>query len=459
VRGDIRDRPESTLRLPGGRVGEPPDVAAAGPCETIGRTPHEGVDPIQQAARMRSFRPIRSASDRVVAGLAGGLGEQLGIDPVVLRLGFVVLAFAGGFGVALYLIGWLIAAEPARKGAADGSEPSFEVTKGSATRQVVAAAMVVSGLLLLLRQAGLWFGDSLVLSVGLAAFGSALIWTRSDGEGRARLARIASRLPFGVVEDRSTPIPRLRLVAGATLVVAGMATFLAASDVLKAAGQVAVAVGVTAAGLGLILGPWILRLARQASEERRQRIRSEERADVAAHLHDSVLQTLALIQRSSDPQAMSILARGQERELRAWLYGRAQVDPAVGQPLSVALDEAAGRIERVHRVPVEVVTVKDCPVDGRLRAAIEATSEAMTNAAVHSGTPSISVYAEVDPIEVRVYVRDRGRGFDVSGVPPDRRGIADSIRGRVHRAGGEAIVSSEPGEGTEVQIRMPRTRP
>jgi signal transduction histidine kinase/phage shock protein PspC (stress-responsive transcriptional regulator) len=388
----------------------------------------------------------------VVAGVAGGLGEQLGVDPMVIRLSFVVLAFAGGFGVILYLIGWLAAAEPEGEPAYRPSAP------GSASRHLLASGLVVSGMLLLLKEAGLWFGTGLVVSVGLAAFGSALIWTRGDGAERARLTRMASRLPGGAVEEASGRVPRLRLAGGAALVIAGMATFLAASNVLRAAGQVAVAVAVTAAGLALILGPWVLRLVRQATDERRQRIRSEERADVAAHLHDSVLQTLALIQRSSDPRQMAILARGQERELRGWLYGRATEGGLDGHLLSVALDQAAGRVERVHSVSVEVVTVGDCPLDDRLRAMVEASAEAMANAARHSGARAVSVYAEMDAQELRVFVRDQGRGFDPAAVPPGRRGIADSIRSRMERHGGLAAVTSVPGEGTEVLLRMPRSR-
>jgi len=392
----------------------------------------------------RSLRPHRSTTDRIVAGVAGGLGEQLGVDPVVLRLSFVVLSFAGGFGMVLYLGLWLAGTEgtsaPPRRASSDA-------------RQVVAVALVVAGMLLLLREAGLWFGDGITISVGLAAFGSALIWTRSDDAARGRLSRMAARLPRAQGDEG---VSRVRLLAGAVLIVGGMAAFLAANNVIRSLGQVAVAVAVTAAGLGLILGPWMVRLGRQLTEERRRRIRSEERAEVAAHLHDSVLQTLALIQRSSDPAEMGILARGQERELRAWLYGRTGAGSNGGDLLSVALDEAAGRIERLHRIPVEVVTVGDCPMDNSLRSLVEAAAEGMSNAARHSGAAVVSVYAEVGPEDVRVYVRDQGSGFDLAAVPAGRRGIAESIEGRMHRHGGSATIGSEPGEGTEVFLSMPR---
>jgi signal transduction histidine kinase len=380
--------------------------------------------------------------------VAGGIAERLEIDATVIRLSFVVLAFAGGVGVVLYLFGWLIGADPA-PASADGPQPRAHRATG--TRQVVAVALVVTGLLLLLRQVGLWPGDALMWSVGLAAFGSAILWTRSDDSGRARLARLASRLsPVEAATGRS----KGRLAIGILLVLAGMGILLAANTSWNAIRNVAVAVLVTVAGLGLILGPWMFELIRQLSDERRQRIRSEERAEVAAHLHDSVLQTLAMIQRSSSSQEMVGLARAQERELRAWLYGRA---PTNGTPmLSVAVDEMAARTERLHRVPVEAVVVGDAALDGRLRALVDAAGEATSNAARHADVASISVYVEVGPEGVSAYVRDEGRGFDPTDLPADRRGIAESIVGRMERHGGTATVTSERAQGTEVHLWVPR---
>jgi len=246
---------------------------------------------------------------------------------------------------------------------------------------------------------------------------------------------------------------------GGLLVLAGMASLLAANNALfaaRVARSVAFAVVVTAAGFGLILGPWMWRTLRQLSEERRERIRSEERAEVAAHLHDSVLQTLAMIQRASSPQEMATLARGQERELRSWLYGRGRAEPNGSRSLSQALDELSGRVERFHHVPVETVVVGDAPVDDRLRALVDAAGEAMTNAARHSGAASVSVYAEVTDDAVNLYVRDEGKGFELVDVPTDRHGIRESIVGRMERGGGVATVSSVPAEGTEVHLRIPR---
>jgi signal transduction histidine kinase len=389
----------------------------------------------------------------VLAGVAGGLAWRLGLDAVVVRLAFVVLSFAGGFGVGLYLLGWALLPE------AEAGEPAERSATAppAALRQAVSVALVMAGVLLLFRTVGLWFGDGLVWSVALAAFGSAVIWTRSDETGRARLARFTSRLSRTPADALAgSRLSGGRIAVGGVLILAGMATFLAANDALAAVRNVAFAILVTVSGLTLILGPWIWQMGRQLSEERRERIRQEERAEMAAHLHDSVLQTLALIQRAGTSQEMVTLARGQERELRAWLYGRQTTTPAGTQLLSAAVMEAAGRVEQLQKVPVEVVPVGDCPVDERLRTLVEAAGEAMFNAAKHSGAPVVSVYVEVGPEAVDLFVRDEGNGFAAGAVPPDRRGIAHSIVGRMERGGGSATVTSEPGEGAEVHLHMPR---
>jgi signal transduction histidine kinase len=427
-------------------------------------------------ARGIAWRPIRSRTDRVIAGVAGGLAEQLGVDAVVIRLAFVVLALAGGMGVLTYAVLWLTATDAPPPGG-DAGHSAARRERRSEPMQLACVALVVTGMLLILRQIGVWFGDGVVWPVAVAAFGSAVIWTRSEGPGRDRIANATSRFPRLALDGvRTGKAPALRLVLGSVLVLAGMVGLLVINDALitgRVIREVLFAVLVTASGIGLILGPWVFRLARQVSEERRNRIRSEERAELAAHLHDSVLQTLAMIQRSSSPQEMTALARGQERELRAWLYRRTRPVQAngsangrptdgegvAGRPmLSVALDQAASKIEQLHHVSVETVVVGDTAVDDRLGAVVEAATEAMQNAARHSGAGSVAVYCEVGPDTVNLYVRDEGHGFDMSAVPDDRRGISESIFGRMERAGGVATVTTEPREGTEVHIRMPRPR-
>ena len=194
---------------------------------------------------------------------------------------------------------------------------------------------------------------------------------------------------------------------------------------------------------------------RALASERAERARSEERAETAAHLHDSVLQTLALLQRrADDAEAVTQLARAQERELRQWLYGDgAQARDA---RLQAALADVCAELEGRHRIAVELVTVGDAPLDEALEALVAATREAVTNAAVHGQVDGVSVYAEVTSDRAAVWIRDRGVGFDPDAVPEDRRGVRDSIVGRVRRRGGEATIRSSPDAGTEVALSVPR---
>jgi signal transduction histidine kinase len=233
-----------------------------------------------------------------------------------------------------------------------------------------------------------------------------------------------------------------------------MVVFLASNTSLRAIGSTLLAAFVAIGGLALIGGPWVWSIARELIEERSQRVRTEARAEMAAHLHDSVLQTLALIQRSPEQREMVTLARTQERELRAWLYGRA---PALaGARLRDAIDAMAGRVEREQQVKVEAIVVGDADLDERARALVSAVGEATLNAARHSGSTEASVYVEVEDAAISAYVRDHGTGFDPAAVAADRRGIADSIIGRMERHGGTTQVNSRPGGGTEVVMRLPR---
>ena len=233
-----------------------------------------------------------------------------------------------------------------------------------------------------------------------------------------------------------------------------MTVFLANSYSISSAGPMLLAATVAIGGLGLIGGPWIWSIGRDLIDERSTRIRTEERAEMAAHLHDSVLQTLALIQRAPESREMASLARTQERELRAWLYGR--VPTLAGARLRDAIDAMAGRVERDQHVRVEAIVVGDADLDERVGALVAAVGEATLNAARHSGATEVSVYVEVEEEAVSAFVRDLGTGFDPGAVAADRRGIADSIVGRLGRHGGTASITSRPGGGTEVAMRLPR---
>jgi len=371
----------------------------------------------------------RSTENRVLAGVAGGLGSRTGIEPDLIRAAFVVLTFAGGVGAVLYAIGWTL-----------GRDESHQDTDHLETRQQVAVGIMFAGTLLLLRSIGLWFGDTIVFPMALFAFGVAAITARRFGEDRDWLARITSD---------SGPNAQVRVAIGAVLLVGGATILLGSIDAVEQAGIVALAVAVTAAGLFLVLGPWILRLVNDLSDERRERIRSDERSDMAAHLHDSVLQTLSLIQRTDDPRRMSTLARSQERELRSWLYGTG----GVPGKLHAAIREHASKVEHEYDVPIEVVAVgDDAAITERTLALVQATGEAITNAAKHSQSERISVFVERDADQIEVFVTDQGDGFDPERVQADRQGIASSIIGRMKRSSGGAEIASTPGEGTEVRL-------
>lgn len=395
----------------------------------------------------------RSRSDRVVAGVAGGIGRHLGIDPNLVRAGFIGLSLALGFGVVVYLLTWLLA--PLEEASASESPSPPRRIWTPTTSQVLGIALVAGGLLVLLWVSGFWFGGDLGWPVVLAAIGFAILWARSTDDGRGRWTLSSLGTPLESVVTGSVSLPRIAI--GSLLILAGMAVFLATNTSLAAAGNMLLAGIVAIGGLALLAGPWVWSLGRELVEERSSRVRSEARAEMAAHLHDSVLQTLALIQRAKAPREMVSLARTQERDLRAWLYGRA---PALaGVRLRDAIDSMAGRIERQHQVSVEAVVVGDAKLDDPLRAMVNACAEAVANAARHSGSTTISVYVEVEEDTISAFVRDQGMGFNPEDVPHDRRGIADSVVGRMERRGGSAHVHSRPGAGTEVVLQLPRRAP
>jgi signal transduction histidine kinase len=250
------------------------------------------------------------------------------------------------------------------------------------------------------------------------------------------------------------PAAWARLATGIGLLGVALLLFAAETGRLAAARQVVIAGVLGVLGFAITLGPWLVRIASDLGAERTARIRSQERADVAAHLHDSVLQTLALIQSSAaDPSQVARLARAQERDLREWMYGEAAA--GASGTIARAVRAAAAEVEDHHGVPVEVVTVGDAPMTEPLGALVAAAREAMVNAARHSGAARVDVYAETVGNEVEVFVRDRGRGFEAAAVPADRLGVRRSIVDRMQRHGGEATVSSGVGGGTEVRLCMP----
>jgi signal transduction histidine kinase len=381
----------------------------------------------------------------VVAGVCAGIAKQTGVDVLLVRIVFAALVFAGGFGIALYALLWaLVPAE-------GDSRREFTIPRlqgRGAIEVALGAGLLLLSLLLTLRALGVWVSDLVVWPVVLVAVGGALLWR----EAGARSAAPADEPP---ADEEEPVVAASRTGIGVALVIAAGIAFLSAAGALSAARNVLLAVFVVAVVLGVIFGPWIVRLARSLTEERAERIRTQERAEISAHLHDSVLQTLALVQqRSDDPKAVAALARRQERELRAWLGRRAA--PGGEQTLGAALEAAAGEVERNHGARVEVVSVGEVPLDGeRAQALVAAAREAMVNAAKFANGSVVDVFAEGGADGVEVFVRDRGPGFDPSAVAADRRGVRESIVGRMERHGGRAVISSRPGEGTEVELTMP----
>jgi signal transduction histidine kinase len=395
----------------------------------------------------------RDRSERWLGGVCAGVARRYGVDPALVRVAFVVAAAAGGLGVALYALGWLVipAGDPA---AARRRLP----TGRGAVEVALGTGLLLLSVLLAFRALGIWFSDAIVWPLVLVASGGALIWRGSGTAPSKEEAPPAATLskPQGAerkIEPARAAAAISRTGIGIALVIAAGFAFLQATGALSAARDVLLAVLAAVVVLGVIFAPWVLRLVRSLTQERAERIRSQERAEVAAHLHDSVLQTLALVQRSDDPQQVAALARRQERELRAWLAGR----PAPGQEarLAAALEAVAADVEERHAVPVEVVVVGDRQLDANTEAVVAAAREAMTNAAKFGGGSPVDVYAESDGARLQVFVRDRGPGFDPGALPDDRRGVRESIVGRMERHGGRAVIRSDPATGTEVELELP----
>lgn len=385
----------------------------------------------------------------MVAGVARGLADHLRVEVVVIRAIFVVLTFTGGAGIALYAAFWaFVPTDPATadvSGEAGGRARARNDRFGRRGQYVALIALTVGGVLAV-QAIGLGPPGPLLWPLALAGFGTLVLWRQADDAQRNRWREAVGR---------GTPPPLLTTILGAGLVVAGAATFLGYHEQFSKVRDGLLASLVFVVGVAVITGPWWLGTLRALATERRARIREQERAELAAHLHDSVLHTLALIQRHvDDPREVQRLARSQERELRTWLY---RPSPGEQQDFGRALERIVAEVEDSQGITIEIVVVGDCPLDDRLAATLQAAREAMVNAAKHAGSAAVSVYAEVEPGKVTVFVRDRGKGFDVEAVPPDRLGVKESIVGRMERHGGHAFVRTSPGEGTEVRLEMTPT--
>jgi signal transduction histidine kinase/phage shock protein PspC (stress-responsive transcriptional regulator) len=399
-----------------------------------------------------------------------GIGARTGIDPTVLRVAFLIaVVVSGGLALLAYLVAWA-AIPDAGDRSAQLVRPGRLLRVRSDWRVAAGVALLTLSALLAFRELGIWWSDALVWPLVLAAFGAALLSrfraTSAVREGGPQAWAGWEPPPPAEAETAGDAVTAARSssrfadlyggVFGVLLVIGAALLFLSLNHILGGLRDAALTAVVVVVALGLILAPFLWRLGRSLATERAERIRSQERAVLAAHLHDSVLQTLTLMQkRANDPREVAALARRQERELREWLAGDGQ--RSTEGSFAAALRSAAEEIEDDHRVAVETVVVGDCELDERAEAVLGAAREALLNAAKHAPEPApIRVYAEIDGAGIEVFVRDRGPGFELAAVPSDRRGVRESIVGRMERAGGRAEIRSIPGGGTEVGLAIGR---
>jgi len=407
-----------------------------------------------QSQEAKPRRPWRRADDRrLIAGVAAGIAARTGVDVRFVRTAFVLAALASGFGIAAYVLAWLFL--PASGGRGNIINKALNdrqgITFASGLATLLVALLVVASFL----GAG-WLG-SLAWPLVISAAGVVLLLRNAPADEQEILRRLVDPL-LGFAGQTSVARTAVRVSVAAVLLGAGLAVLIS-GHARSALLQPLIGVTLVIIAIVVVLGPWWLRITRDLIMERQARIRAEERADMASRVHDSVLQTLALIQRyAGEPQQVIRLARAQERELRSWLFdGRppGSLDDT-GTTVVAGVRLIQREVEAQHGINVEVVTVGDCELDEDLKALLAAGREATVNAAKWSGVEVVSLFAEVEASQVSLFVRDRGRGFDPQTVPADRRGLAESIHTRMTRRGGSATVISAPGEGTEVHLMMPR---
>jgi signal transduction histidine kinase/phage shock protein PspC (stress-responsive transcriptional regulator) len=387
----------------------------------------------------------------MVAGVAAGIAEHLGLSPLAVRIAFVVLLPFNGTGPLLYAVFWAVLPSAPKTGPRQRDR-----------RQWFPLLALAVGVSIVQRLIGVGGGADAALSwlIAVVAVGAGLIWHLADPGRRRRWSEAVPEAPWlgPVVDERDRPGYLLRLIAGGACVIVGVIGIAVVLGPHSGAGFGELLGGmlyalIALAGVALVLAPLLWRMFSQLRAERVGRIREQERAEIAAMVHDQVLHTLALIQRNAgEPKEVVRLARGQERTLRNWLY-KPVASPT--DKLSAAIEEIVAEVEDTYAVVVESVVVGDIDVSERIGALVAASREALVNAARHGKVASVSLYAEVEAGAVSVFVRDRGVGFDMASVGPDRHGVRGSIVGRMERHGGTAEIRSEPGAGTEVRLQMP----
>lgn len=406
---------------------------------------------------VRSTRPLSTAW---IGGVCAGLADHLGWPVLLIRVGFVVVSAFALTGLWVYLVLWLAMPRTTAERAAPGLEANARAGMRSTSAMTfssvdlgLATALALLGLgLIWMVQVSGWGLPPRVLAVGLLTGGGlGMIWWQADHVSTREVVRGTGwqRLVAPLVRHWSSVVG---ILVGLISLAAAVALLVLSSGLDEVA-RTLLLLGASVAALVLAVLPWIIRVRQTLAEARQEAMLADARADMAAHLHDSVLQTLALIQRqANDPKKVTALARRQERELRQWLYG----DAPTGGSLVEALTAELLDVEDTHGVDVELVSVGDTELTPELAAVVRASREAMVNAAKHSGAERVDVFAEADEDLVSVFIRDRGKGFDLAEIDDDRMGVRASIVERVKRAGGRAIIRTAPGEGTEVRLELPR---
>jgi signal transduction histidine kinase len=411
---------------------------------------------ITAAAHPPTRRLYRPRDHRIIAGVAAGLAEHLGLPLLAVRIALVVLLGFSGLGLLLYAAFWAVLPQQV---------PTGEAPPRRDIAMLLPFAAIGLGVILL---QALVFRDNVAGTVGwlvaVIAVGAGIIWHQSDPSRRGHLAGPAGSLPqapwlAAVVAESDRRSFLLRFIGGGVLVATGIigvvAVYAPAGSLTSVVNGIIFAL-VGLVGVGVVAAPLLWRMFNQLRTEREGRIREQERAELAAMIHDQVLHTLALIQRNStDIKEVQRLARGQERSLRNWLY-KPTASPT--ERFAAALEQAAAEVEDTYAISVETVVVGDTECDERVGALVAAAREALVNAARHAGVETVSLYAEVEADELSVFVRDRGAGFDIKGVEESRHGVRGSIIGRMRRHGGKAEIRSAPGDGTEVRLTLPATR-
>ncbi|MEU4158854.1 PspC domain-containing protein [Actinoplanes sp. NPDC026670] len=398
-------------------------------------------------------RLYRPRDHRIVAGVAAGLARHLGVPVLAVRITLVVLLGFNALGLLLYAAYWAVLPQEAR----NQEEPARRDLG-----KLMPFAAIGMGVILLQAQL---FEDQGATTAGwmiaVIAVGAGVIWHQSDPSRRdAQSENLASTPWFtAMVSETDRRSFVFRFIGGGILVAVGIIGVVAVyspTDSFSAVINGVIFAFVGLLGVGVVVAPLVWRTFGQLRAEREGRIREQERAELAAMIHDQVLHTLALIQRNStDIKEVQRLARGQERSLRNWLY-KPTASPT--ERFAAALEQAAAEVEDTYAITVETVVVGDTQCDERVAALVAAGREALVNAARHAGVQTVSLYAEVEEDELSVFVRDRGAGFDLSGVADTRHGVRGSIIGRMQRHGGRAEIRSAPGDGTEVRLMLPVSR-